>query len=56
MVDASAIGVGIVYVHVEDKGQMQDIYYNSRIFTESDQKNAMIYRELTAIVYALEVY
>ena len=41
---------------MEDKGQLQDIYYNSRIFTESDQKNAVIYREITAIVYALEVH
>ena len=55
MVDASVIRVGTVLVQSDDKRQMQDISYYSRRFTESEQKIAVIFRELTAIVYALEI-
>ena len=56
MVDASAIEGGTVLVQTDGKGQMQVISYNLRIFTESEQKLAVIYRELSAIVYTLEIY
>ena len=55
IVDASAIGVGTVLVQTDDKGQLQDISYNWRFFT-FEQKIAKIYRDLTAIVYAFEIY
>ena len=53
---ASAIGLGTVHVQADDRGQMQIITYTSRNFTKSEQKLAMICRELTAIVYAVENY
>ena len=56
MVDASAAGMGTVLAQADNNGQMQIISYNSRLFTESEQKIAIIYRELSAIVYALEIY
>ena len=56
MFDDPAIVVGTVLVQADNKGQMQSISYNLRLFTESEQKLALIYRELTATVYALEVY
>ena len=56
IVDASASGVGAILVQADDKRQMHVITYNWRNFTESEQKIAVIYRELTAIVYAFEIY
>ena len=56
MVDASALGVGTVLMQADDKGQMQLISYKSSFFTEGEQKAAVIYRELIAIVYAVEIY
>ena len=35
---------------------MQVISYNSRLFTENEQKTAIMYRELGAVAYALEIY
>ena len=37
-VDASTIGVGTILVQADDKDQMQDKWYNSRIFTENEQE------------------
>ena len=56
MVDASAIRVGTVFVQADEKRQMQVISGNSPIFTESEEKSAVTYNELTHIVYALEIY
>ena len=56
MVDASAIGVGTVLLRADGKEQMQLMSYNSRLFNECEQKVAILSREITAIVYALEVY
>ena len=56
MVDASAIEVGTVLVQPDDRRQMQGIYYKSRFFAKSEQKLAVICRELTVIVYAFENY
>ena len=56
LVDASGLGVGTVVIQADDKGQMQLISYKSNVFTESEQKTAVIYRELIAIVYAVEFY
>ena len=41
---------------MDDKRQMQVIPFNSPIFTESEQKTAVIYSELTAIVYAIDIH
>ena len=56
LVDASAIGVGTVIVQDDDKGQMKFISYNSSFFTEPEQKIPVIYRKLSVIGYALEIY
>ena len=56
MVDASAIGIGTVLVQSDEHNQMQVISYNSRLFTENEQKSAIMYRELCAVAYALEIY
>ena len=37
-VDASAVGVSTILVQAADKGEMQVMFYISRIFTESGQK------------------
>ena len=56
MVDASATGIGTVLVQSDEHNQMQVISYNSRLFTENEQKSAILYRELCAVAYALEIY
>ena len=56
MVDASSIGVGTVLFQADGKEQMQLMSCNSRLFNESEQKVAILCREITAIVYALEIY
>ena len=38
MIGASAIGVFTVLVQADDEDQMQVIPYNSRIYTECEQK------------------
>ena len=48
MVDAFAMGFGTVLVQVYGKRQKQDMFSNSRNFTENEQKNAVIYRDLAA--------
>ena len=56
MVDAFALGVGTVLVQADDGERMQVISYSSHIFTEKEQKNAVIYREITGKVSALKIY
>ena len=56
MVDASAMGVGTVLILAYDKGQIQVLSSKSRNFTENGQKNEVIYRNLTAKLYALKIH
>ena len=56
MVDASAIGVGTVLIQAVVTDQMQDLSYSSRILTGREQKVAIVYRELIAFVFILQVF
>ena len=55
MVDSSAIRVSTMLIQVDCRGQIQVSFYDLRVFAESEQKNDVIYRELTAIIHALKV-
>ena len=55
-VDASLTGVGATLAQTDENKKMRIISYNSRIFTPQEQKMATMHRELTAIIYALQVY
>ena len=46
LIRASAIGIRSVNVQADDKGQMQIISFISRLSIESEQKVAVIYREV----------
>ena len=55
IIDASAIGIDTGLVQADENNQMQVISYNSRIFTENEQKCTIMYRELGDGAYELEI-
>ena len=57
IVDASGHGLGAVLFQANDlTGKMQVISFNSRLLTTTEQRNPIMYKQIMAINFALQVY